>query len=544
MRFHRLLLAASLSLGPLCLIQASELDLQLQQLLENHPSEMSFAGWHQISVTEENRWLAAVYHDSGFTAYWIGENGPEEKAKILLETIQRADLEGLETLDYDLAAIEQLWTSKNPQDLARLEVMLTVAYIEYMSDVRYGRVQPKKEDEAIYYHGADRDIDAIVLITEARDTPDFADFLAQQLPKHEMYRLTKVGLQRYKNISAAGGWSVIAQGETIHPGEQDERLPQIRQRLMISGDLSIEAANSSNPETNPHAYDDQVFDGVKKFQLRHGLTPDGVLGKGTIAAMNVPADYRVKQIAINLERWRWMDHDLGERYIVADIPSYTVTDYQDDKVSFEMPVIVGKSHHETPVFSEDIKYVVINPYWTLTPSIARNETLGKLRKDSHYLKKNHISLFRGWNDPHELDATKINWHRVSAKEMNKYRFRQNPGPWNALGVLKIVFPNKHSVYMHDTPNHKLFKREVRGFSHGCIRMSDPVRQASIVLGDKWPEERINEVIASGKRTVVHLEQPMKVHLAYQTAWGDEKGGMHFVKDIYNRDVRLLKALYH
>lgn len=520
---------------------SSAIELELQRLLENHSSEMIFSDWHGISVYEKDRWIAAAYHDSAFSPYWITKNGPGHKAQILLNALHTSAVEGLEPQDYGVSVIDALWKSTSPQDHARLDVMLTVAYIEYITDIRHGRVQPKKEDEALFYHKADKQINAVNLMDEVKNNKDFKSFLLQQLPSHQLYQLTREGLARYKDMASAGGWSQIAAGPSIHPGAVDKRVTGIRQRLMISGDLTKD--NSRTPEMDAELYDNDLAAAVKLFQSRHGLTADGIIGKGTISAMNVSADYRVQQIEMNLERWRWMDRDLGQRYVIVDIPSYTVSDYQNDEKIYEMPVIVGMLHHDTPVFSEEIKYVVLNPYWTLTPHIARTETLHKLRKDRHYLKKNHISLFKGWNDPHELDATRINWHKVSPREMNKYRFRQNPGPWNALGVLKIVFPNKHSVYMHDTPNHKLFKREVRGFSHGCIRMSNPVKQASIVLGDEWTEERLNELIASGKRTVIRLDQPMKVHLVYQTAWGDENGRMHFVRDIYARDKGLHKALY-
>ena len=510
---------------------------QLQQLLEHYSSEMIFSDWHNISVYEKDQWIASVYHDSAFSPYWVTERGPVHKAQLLLQALKNSATEGLNPEDYGLSAIETLWQRSDAEGYAKLDILLTVAYIEYITDVRHGRVQPKNEDEALFYHKADKQIDPVALIKEAQNSSGFNTFLSNQLPSHETYRFTRKGLKRYKEIASAGGWPVIASGVTIHPGDADKRLSDIRQRLIISGDL---AADSSQ---KPDFYDDVLAEAVKHFQVRHGMTADGVIGKGTISAMNVPADYRVQQIEMNLERWRWIDHDLGQRYVVVDIPSFMATDFQHDKKIYEMPVIVGKLHHETPVFSEDIKYVVLNPYWTLTPHIARTETLHKLRKDRHYLKKNHISLFRGWHDSHELDATRINWHKVSPKEMNKYRFRQNPGPWNALGVLKIVFPNAHSVYMHDTPNHQLFEREKRGFSHGCIRMDNPVKQASVVLGGEWTENRINDVIATGKRTVVRLDQPMKVHLVYQTVWGDENGNINFVRDIYKRDERLHKALY-
>ena len=213
-----------------------------------------------------------------------------------------------------------------------------------------------------------------------------------------------------------------------------------------------------------------------------------------------------------------------------------------------MPVIVGKTYHETPVFSDTIKYVVFNPYWNLTPSIARNETLPKLKNDSHYLKKHNMRIFKGWGpDAPELDATTIDWSKVSKRDMNRYRVRQDPGPNNALGTLKLVFPNEYNVYLHNTPAHGLFKREKRAFSHGCIRMDRPAEMAAWVLGGEekgWSLARVNEIIAGRKRQVAVLEQPVSVYILYRTVYVNlEDNTLFFYEDIYGRDKLLAKALF-
>ena len=516
----------------------SELEAALDGLLLHHPAEIIGFDWHNIPTEKADQQIARVYHEFGLRPLWVTKKGPGKRAIAVYDAIKSAGNDGLNPDDYGLADIEAVWRSREPNDLALVDVLLSVGLIEFISDVRHGRVQPVKEDEAVYYHGADKSIDAVAIVNEVLAAEDAAKYLADQFPSHRFYRQTREGLKRYRELASTAKSSQISEGKTIHPGETDNRLPAIRQHLVLTGEL--------DEFSDSESYDDETVEAVKQYQARHGLAVDGVIGKGTITELNVPFEYRVRQIEMNLERFRWTDHDLGEKHIIVDIPAYTAVTMDNDEAIFDMPVIVGKHFHETPVFSETIKYVVINPYWTITPSIARNEMLPKLRKDPGYLKKKHISLFRGWSDNKEIDPWTIDWNKVSRKEMNKYRLRQNPGPWNALGVLKMVFPNKHSVYMHDTPNHNLFDRSVKAFSHGCIRMDEPVKQAALVLSEtdsSWTEERINEVVKSGKRTVVRLKEPMPVHILYQTAWSDKKGDMHFVRDVYGRDKRLEKVLY-
>ena len=233
--------------------------------------------------------------------------------------------------------------------------------------------------------------------------------------------------------------------------------------------------------------------------------------------------------------------------VAVNIASFEALAGKPGKFDVEMPVIVGKQYHETPIFNDTIKYVVFNPYWNLTTSIIRNETLPKLQKDSHYLEKHDMQIFLGWGeDAPELDATTIDWSKVTRQAMGKYRVRQKPGPNNALGTLKLVFPNAYNVYLHDTPVHSLFKREKRTFSHGCIRMDRPAEMAAFVLGGEergWSVERINKIIKSRERQVVVLDKPMPVYILYRTAYiNPEDNTISFYEDVYGRDKLLAKAL--
>ena len=370
-------------------------------------------------------------------------------------------------------------------------------------------------DPELFATSRDVAVDWNALRTEAFAAPDMKAFLEQQAPPFPQYGELKKKLADYRDLAAADGWPSVAAGQTLQPGMQDPRIIEIRKRLNVTGELT-----SKNLDRD--VFDPELEDAVKRFQKRHNLAPDGVVGNQTLVAMNVPVEDRTKQIVINMERYRWLKRSrMGDRLVAVNIAAFEAVAGTPGSFDVRMPVIVGKHYHETPVFSDTIKYVVFNPYWTLTPSIARNETLPKLKKDPHYLEKHNMRIFKGWGpDSPELDATTIDWRNVSKKEMNRYRIRQDPGPNNALGTLKLVFPNEYNVYLHDTPAHSLFKREKRAFSHGCIRMDRPAEMASWVLGGEaagWGLARIEKIVAGRQRQVVVLDEPVPVYILYRTA---------------------------
>ena len=266
--------------------------------------------------------------------------------------------------------------------------------------------------------------------------------------------------------------------------------------------------------------------------------------------MNLPVDAKIHQIRINMERYRWLTHQLGERVIVVNIAGFRAAGIKPKTGEFEieMPVIVGREYHKTPVFSDSIKYIEFNPYWNIPVSIARNEMLPKLKKNAYYLKERNIRIFNGWGpDAKELDSTAVNWGKVGKREMGRYKLRQDPGPKNALGTVKFMFPNKFNVYLHDTPSHGLFRETKRAFSHGCIRLSRPAELASYILGGEkngWGIESVKKIIASGKRKVVSLKKPFPIYIVYRTVIvNPEKEEVNFRTDIYGRDALLEKALF-
>ena len=298
------------------------------------------------------------------------------------------------------------------------------------------------------------------------------------------------------------------------------------------------------PGADPSFYDDDLVAAVKHMQYRHGLATDGVIGRETMAAFNVPVEKRIEQMVLNLERRRWLADDLGQRYIFVNLADFALKLVDEPKTLLDMRVVVGKEYHETPIFSADMTYIEINPYWNVPPSIAGKELLPHIKRNVNYLADKNFTVLSGWGSgADEVDPATVDWRRLSARNF-PYKLRQDPGDNNALGRIKFMFPNKFNVYMHDTPAKALFLKAHRSFSHGCIRLQHPLELAEFVLNgmDGWTRERIEQTIASGKRTIISLPQPLPVHIAYLTTWVNKDRSVHFRNDVYGRDAALARAL--
>ena len=522
---------------------ASEINSAIFDELHHHVPELSENDWYDEVQALEDQWLFEVYQESGFEPIWVSGEGLGSKGMLLLNTLLNADLDGLAPEEYyKTSEIDELRTSEEPAKLARLDLALTDGYLRYVHDISEGRSKARLAFPELFAEAGFPGFDpvaALETVVVAGSSEGLAGYFDLLGPQHNYYKQLKDDLARYRAIELRGGWPIIDSGQTLHPGDSDPRLSQIRKLLETVGDLETENAAENY-------YDPHTIAAVKRFQFRHGLTPDGVIGKKTRAAMNVPVAARIEQITLNLERWRWLDRQLGDTYVLVNIAGFDLKAVKSGRLKLEMPVIVGQLHHESPIFSDKIRYTEFNPYWNLTPHIARTETLAHLRRNPNYLADKHIKLFSSWgNDAIELDPLNIDWQSVTPRAMNHYKLRQEPGTWNALGTMKFIFPNKYSVYLHDTPNHDLFSAAKRAFSHGCIRLSDPAALAVFLLdGQKgsWDRQRVGNIVESGTRTIVTLPDRIPVHLTYLTAWHDDEGTLRFSEDIYNRDKRLKKAL--
>jgi murein L,D-transpeptidase YcbB/YkuD len=349
-------------------------------------------------------------------------------------------------------------------------------------------------------------------------------------PQFAPYHRLKSGLAAYRQIGAAGGWPPVPAGPVLKPGERDRRVVDLRARLAVTDGLV------SDPDDDPELLDDAVEEAVKRFQGRHGLDEDGKVGPKTVEALNVPVEARIDQIRVNLERERWIFRDIPNDFIVADIAGFRLHLYRDRTPVWTTRIQVGKPYHATPVFKGEMTYLVLNPTWTVPPGILRNETLPAIRQDADYLTRQNMSVIRS-------DGSVVDPATVDFSGSFPYGIRQEPGPSNALGRVKFIFPNPYFVYFHDTPSKGLFGRSARAFSHGCIRTEDPLRLAELLLVDQgWDRARIDGVVASEKMTTVTLDEPMTVFLLYWTADVWEDGTIAFREDIYNRDAKIIEGL--
>ncbi len=496
---------------------------------------------HGRSSADIDNKLTEIYHGNGLQPFWIKDGMPSSRAVDIISVLDDAESHGLDSANYLADKIHKYWDSKDATGLVRLDILLTMGMMRYVADQREGRIAPREIDPVLFETAHDAEVDWAALMQVAFETLNMKAFLEQQAPPALQYRELRKKLSEYRALAVKGGWPEIPTGETLKTDMEEQRVTIVRQRLVATGELATENMVSA-------VFDEPLAEAVKRFQRRHNLNSDGVVGKLTLAAMNVSAEARIEQIVINMERYRWLKRFKGDRLVAVNIAGFEATAGKPGEFDLTMPVIVGKTYHETPVFSDTIKYVEFNPYWNLPASIARTETLTKLKKDPHYLKKHNMRMFQGWEpDAQELDATTMDWSKISERDMNRYRVRQDPGPNNALGTLKIMFPNKYSVYLHDTPAHGLFSQDRRAFSHGCIRMSRPAEMAAWVLGGEekgWSLERVNKIVKNRERKVVVLDEPIPVYILYRTAFVNPEDNMlYFYEDIYGRDKLLVKALF-
>ncbi|WP_119679616.1 L,D-transpeptidase family protein [Indioceanicola profundi] len=485
--------------------------------------------------------LRAFYDGRGGQPVWIVQDRPTDQASRLLASLAAADREGLTPRDYGVARITALMErGDSPQALAELELLLSHAALNYARDLDVGRIEPKLADPELYLDRAEPD--PLALLRSLAGASDPGTVLDAMAPRRSDYTQLRAALAAYRTRKDAGGWPAVPAGETLRPGERQDRVPALRSRLAATGEYAAE--HFLPPD--PLVYDPALEEAVRRFQRTHGLEPDGVVGAATLAAMNVTVDQRIEQIRLNMERWRWMPDELGPNYLLVNLAGFTLELFESDRVIHTARVVVGTPYQKTPVFSDSMTYLEVNPYWNVPPSIAKGELLPKLQEDPYYLARNGYTLFSDWSENAiPLDAALIDWSKVRPETFG-YKIRQDPGDNNALGRIKFMFPNQFDIYLHDTPSRRLFSRANRTFSHGCIRVEDPFALAERVLamtGTKaWDRTRLDATLLTGQRQVIRLATPLPIHLSYITAFVDETGEMQFRNDIYGRDAKLAAAL--
>ena len=497
---------------------------------------------------DERSELQTLYASADAPLWLDAASRPTQNMRDAVTVLSRATEEGLDRTDYYQDLIARLTpgletASLTAQDLARLDVALSAGVLRYLRDAHMGRIDPRAIGLRLDTPRDQHDFAALlrVAMTERRVT----NLAAELRPPLAQYRLLRAMLPRYRSLVADS--SVVAPpaiARSIHPGDFYADLGVLRHELIALGDLS---ADAPVPQTTVR-YDDPMVDGVKHFQIRHGLEPDGILGRSTIAALRVPLAWRIRQIELALERLRWVPHVGDRRLIALNIPMFRFWAWDAIPTTgaplFGMDAIVGRAlSTQTPVFTADLGEVVFRPYWNVPRSILRHEVLPKIERDPDYLRREDMEIVRGESDraqPVELTPDAL----VSLRQ-GTLRVRQRPGPRNALGLIKFVFPNDANVYMHGTPAQALFARSRRDFSHGCVRVADPVALAEWVLQDlpEWTHDRILATTTGSRTEHVKLPRSIQVILFYTTAAVmPEDGTIRFAEDIYRHDARLDQAI--
>lgn len=483
--------------------------------------------------------MPKFYVERKFKPAWSDDFGPLISGEDFLEVIRNSYREGLRPEDYRLHAIEtqlsglyeSILRGKTPDSkkLAELDLLLTDAFLLYASHMQYGRIDHRNvyPKWVIYQRSAD----LTAVLRDALASESIEETLAELAPFHPGYDGLKEKLISYQRIAENGGWPQIPRGPKMKKGLRGNRVAILRQRLSASGDLETVKENRVN------IFDNDMEVAVKKFQKRHGLKIDGTVGRSTLEAMNIPIEKRIQQIALNMDRMRWLPDDLGERYVFVNIADFHLEVVEEDREVMTMKIIAGKHDWRSCVLSAKVTYLELNPYWKVPDSIAEKEILPQVKKNPEYLAGKKIKMFRDWNDQgKEIDPKTVDWSRIRKKNF-PYKLRQEPGPGNPLGRIKFIFPNECEIYLHDTTTRHLFGRQRRDFSHGCIRIEKPMELATYLLKNKenWTRKKILAEIRKGKRQVVMLSSPFDVHIFYGTAWVDREGNLQFRNDIYHID---------
>ncbi len=488
--------------------------------------------------------LGAFYRERDFRPAWkIHTVSGREQARTFLAELQTINDEGLCAGDYHHGYFKTLYSDLSIHPDSELfsaprwrgwdDVLLTDALMHYFKHLIEGRVPPSNVQEG--WNLRKKQVELVDMVSVALDEERMAEVMQRLQPAHAGYHQLLKSLSWYRELTEKGGWPKIPPGPALHPDEPDPRLPLLRIRLLLSKDLQELPLN-----VPPKMLPGDVA-ALKRFQKRHGLKDDGVLGDQTLAALNVPVAVRLRQIELNLERWRWLPEHLGSRYILVNIADFRVSVVEDGKTVLSLPAVVGNRYRKTPVFAAAMRYLEFAPYWTVPATILYEDKLPLIRKDPGYLERHHFELLVGGKpvDPFEID-----WGQVSEDEGNfPARLRQKPGPWNALGRIKFMFPNEYAVYLHDTPDRHLFWQQSRSFSSGCIRVQKPQLLAEYLLKDQgWARSDIRDAMYDERPQRVDLKRSVPVYVLYWTAWVDEEGLLHFRDDVYGRDIDLDLAL--
>jgi len=531
--------------------------------------------------------LKKFYQHRDYVTIWLEEDGSWKRdIKHFAEALQQADKEGMNSADYQFFKVaNQTRAAQTPQALALHEVQMTNALLHYIRDLSVGRAHPSREFPLLFLMSQKRNYATILeSILKHSDAGDIDTAFRELAPNHEDYAKLRAVLARYKSLqSQIDNWPAIETAGLIRLGESDARLPEIRRRMQLLGRLkgqqdifdnlvqktkeeikselkdeqatvaklvtphAKEMAEANLPDNPTWIYDKVTEKAIRRFQEMSGSAVDGVIGPQTIAELNTPVKDRILQIELSMERWRWLPESLGNKYVLVNIAGFYTEAVENGNVVVRSPVIVGKVAHQTPAFSSYITNVKFYPDWSVPASIAKRYVLGKIQDNPQVIQTLGYEIYEG----NEL----LDWTGVDIQALNKsnfppYRFRQKPGPHNALGMVRFSIKNDYSIYLHDTPDHSLFSQDNRALSFGCIRVQKSEDMAVFLLDGNSDisadavRQKFTAIGTDLKSEFHFLTEKIPAHLVYMTAWIDPQGDVKFGQDIYGRDVKLAKSLIH
>ena len=529
--------------------------------------------------------LENYYYTNDFKPYWIDEKGIKDIGLSLLNKIKndpvlKPHVSQLFRLDEVMNTLNSLDKSntKYLENLVRIDFMLTELFDKYVTYVTKGSIKWSAFEEKLTELEKETEIkaswdkyslnkDSKLLLKKVIEKNDLSSVLDEIDFNYPQSKELVLAIGELEKVSAKGGYTKIPESKSLRVGDVSQTLPFLRKRLFESNDLTVQCKNNieaknlitynintnenSLNEVNPeieklstnceNIFDEDLKNAVISFQKKHGLSSDGVVGGQTQRFLNISADKKISIIRLNLERMRWLPRDLGEKYLLVNVPEYKLRLYENNHIILNMAVIVGDKKFPTPIFSDKMSYVVLNPSWNIPDSIAKNEIIPKLLKDPNYLAEKGIDIYAGWNgSPEKVDSKDVIDSAILEDEeyLRNFRFSQTSNEDNPLGRMKFMFPNKHSVYIHDTPAKSLFANSRRAYSHGCIRLSKPEELLSIIANEdkNLNIEKVNEILSSKvSEKSIGLDKKIPIHIIYLTSWVDENGVLQFREDIYNFD---------
>lgn len=484
--------------------------------------------------------IKSFYQGRSFEPVWSRGSSPIKAVNDLIQAIEAVNEHGLDPNFYHLGAIKNLMDGlgsggSSDNRLAELDLLSTDAFFALsthlssgMVDLFTGRVKTAPENP---------ELDIAGLLNQAISGKNIKEALFGLAPNDEGYKGLMKALKYHRTLAEKGGWGTVPGTKKIEPGDRDSRLAAVRNRLKVTGELG------DAPVKEEDLYDQELVAAVIKFQEYHGLDSDGVIGRGTIDLMNVTVDKKIDQIRKSLDAMRALSEIQDQKqYIVVNIPEYMLRVFEKENKVLEMKVVAGRVDRKTPLLQNSVKYIVFSPKWYVPSSIAIKDKLPKIHEDPDFISKQGMKVYaKDENGVHEVDPSTVDWTTVDSSNFN-YSLVQDPSGGNALGTVKFMFPNKYSVYLHDTPTKSLFSKAMRPYSSGCIRIEKPVDLARYLLKDKseWTEQKIKSAMGRGQQQFVNLDEHVPVYLVYYTAWVDEKGKTQFRKDIYNYDKPIEK----